>query len=100
MHYHVYLDLTVQDGNIHLIPFIVEMLYTDICSTMNHYLLRVCIGVGDLYTDPQIHTMDLTEYGEANLGSKGMALFFSSHLCSPLCSALGLTSFDLHDKVQ
>jgi hypothetical protein len=41
----------------------------------------------------------MEEYGEANLGSKGMALFFSSHLCSPLCFALGLTQFDLNDKV-
>ncbi|XP_003385502.1 PREDICTED: eukaryotic elongation factor 2 kinase-like [Amphimedon queenslandica] len=64
-----------------------------------HQLIVVDIqGVGDLYTDPQIHTLDMKDYGEANLGDKGMALFFSSHLCSPLCSALGLSSFDLHDK--
>ena len=25
-------------------------------------------GVGDLYTDPQIHTANGCEYGEANLG--------------------------------
>lgn len=25
-------------------------------------------GVGDLYTDPQIHTASEDEYGEANLG--------------------------------
>ena len=25
-------------------------------------------GVGDLYTDPQIHTTNEDEYGEANLG--------------------------------
>lgn len=61
-----------------------------------HQLIVVDIqGVGDLYTDPQMHTMDLSEYGDANLGAKGMALFFSSHLCSPLCFALGLTQFDL-----
>ena len=56
--------------------------------------------MGDLYTDPQIHTLDMKDYGEANLGHKGMALFFSSHLCSPLCSALGLSSFDLYEKVH
>lgn len=56
--------------------------------------------MGDLYTDPQIHTMDMKDYGEANLGSKGMALFFSSHLCSPLCSALGLKQFDLSSEVN
>ena len=54
--------------------------------------------MGDLYTDPQMHTVDMQEYGEANLGTRGMALFFSSHLCSPLCRALGLTQFDLSAK--
>ena len=27
-------------------------------------------GVGDLYTDPQIHTASCDEYGDANLGIK------------------------------
>ena len=60
----------------------------------------VILGVGDLYTDPQMHTLDLTEYGDANLGVRGMALFFSSHLCSPLCTSLGLTQFDLSHEVS
>jgi elongation factor 2 kinase len=33
-------------------------------------------GVGDLYTDTQIHTHDGAGYGEGNLGVRGMALFF------------------------
>ena len=36
-------------------------------------------GVGDLYTDPQIHTASGEEYGDGNLATKGMALFFHSH---------------------
>ena len=36
-----------------------------------------------------MHTVDQKEYGEANLGTKGMALFFSSHVCGPLCEAIG-----------
>lgn len=39
-------------------------------------------GVGDLYTDPQIHSTSDVDYGEANLGTRGMALFFSSHRCN------------------
>ena len=47
-----------------------------------HELIVVDIqGVGDLYTDPQIHTSEGTEYGDGNLGVKGMALFFLSLSC-------------------
>ncbi|KAF8055109.1 Eef2k [Scenedesmus sp. PABB004] len=50
-------------------------------------------GVGDLYTDPQIHTLDGTGYGDGNLALRGMALFFRTHECNPLCGELGLRPF-------
>jgi elongation factor 2 kinase len=60
----------------------------------NHELIVVDIqGVGDLYTDPQIHTVKGTEYGEGNLGIKGFALFFSSHICNEVCRCLGKKIF-------
>ena len=58
-----------------------------------HELIVVDIqGVGDLYTDPQIHTAEGTEYGDGNLGVRGMALFFHSHSCKVT------TVFENHSK--
>ena len=36
-------------------------------------------GVSDLWTDPQIHSANGLDYGDGNLGIRGMALFLLSH---------------------
>ena len=47
--------------------------FTFECS--GHELIVVDIqGCGDLYTDPQIHTLQGTEYGDGNLGVKVICL--------------------------
>ena len=51
-------------------------------------------GVGDLYTDPQVHSLD-GRFGNADLGVRGFALFFANYQHTSLASALGVPIFPL-----
>ena len=42
-------------------------------------------GVGDLYTDPQIHTYHGNGFGMGNLGNDGIIKFFKTHECNAIC---------------
>jgi len=47
-------------------------------------------GVNDLYTDPQMHTLDQKGFGKGNLGKKGIEKFLKTHICNVLCQHLRL----------
>ena len=53
-------------------------------------LLSSIAGVGDLYTDPQIHTIDGRGMGLGNNGSKGIQRWVASHRCNAICRQLKL----------
>ena len=48
-----------------------------------------------LLTDPAIHCVDLTSYGNLNHGPDGMKSFFETHECNSVCSALRLKKADV-----
>eukprot|EP01012_Entosiphon_sulcatum_P040308 TRINITY_DN53960_c0_g1_i1.p1 TRINITY_DN53960_c0_g1~~TRINITY_DN53960_c0_g1_i1.p1 ORF type:complete len:551 (-),score=115.80 TRINITY_DN53960_c0_g1_i1:201-1763(-) len=45
-------------------------------------------GVGNVYTDPQIHSVDRVGFGAGNCGLVGMRKFFDSHRCNDVCRFL------------
>jgi hypothetical protein len=42
-------------------------------------------GVADLYTDPQVHTIDQQGFGQGNCGIGGIQKFLCSHTCNDIC---------------
>eukprot|EP00484_Ammonia_sp_Unknown_P000346 CAMPEP_0197022338 /NCGR_PEP_ID=MMETSP1384-20130603/3249_1 /TAXON_ID=29189 /ORGANISM="Ammonia sp." /LENGTH=595 /DNA_ID=CAMNT_0042450369 /DNA_START=5 /DNA_END=1792 /DNA_ORIENTATION=- len=52
-------------------------------------------GVGDLYTDPQMHTFDGKGCGKGNMGKRGIEKFLGSHKCNAICVYLKLPSTNL-----
>ena len=49
-------------------------------------------GVGDLYTDPQIHTYHGNGFGMGNLGNDGIIKFFKTHECNAICKHFKFSS--------
>ena len=72
----------------------VNAITVNICRTFPCTQGRMLIvdiqGVGDCYTDPQIHTINGKGFGKGNCGRKGIRKFFTSHQCNSICAYLGL----------
>eukprot|EP00286_Rhodomonas_abbreviata_P017072 CAMPEP_0181325778 /NCGR_PEP_ID=MMETSP1101-20121128/21123_1 /TAXON_ID=46948 /ORGANISM="Rhodomonas abbreviata, Strain Caron Lab Isolate" /LENGTH=257 /DNA_ID=CAMNT_0023434141 /DNA_START=63 /DNA_END=832 /DNA_ORIENTATION=+ len=57
-------------------------------------------GVEDLYTDPQIHSVDGEGFGTGNMGLPGIQKFFSTHRCNPVCRQLKLDVKDAFSELE
>ncbi|KAG7387131.1 hypothetical protein PHYPSEUDO_014651 [Phytophthora pseudosyringae] len=55
-------------------------------------------GVGDHYTDPQIHTRLGKEFGKGNMAVRGFERFLGSHRCNPICRYLKLPLINPKDE--
>eukprot|EP01012_Entosiphon_sulcatum_P010089 TRINITY_DN15833_c0_g1_i1.p1 TRINITY_DN15833_c0_g1~~TRINITY_DN15833_c0_g1_i1.p1 ORF type:complete len:1179 (-),score=193.52 TRINITY_DN15833_c0_g1_i1:7-3516(-) len=58
--------------------------------TAGMYLVIDIQGVGDIYTDPQIHSYDGSGFGLGNSGQEGIEKFFATHRCNSICKFLRL----------
>lgn len=54
------------------------------------YLVCDIQGVGDRYTDPQVHSKDQQGFGRGNMGLQGINRFFATHECNSVCIHLGI----------
>jgi len=65
------------------------------------YLIIVDLqGPYGVFTDPQIHSLDIHKFGGGNFGNLGMIRFFVTHKCNKFCKALGLVHLNSDDKTE
>lgn len=57
-------------------------------------------GVGNVLTDPLIHSLDENRFDAGNFGYEGILKFFISHKCNKYCKHLNLVHPDSCDKVD
>ena len=69
-------------------------------ASRNTLLVCDLQGVGDCWTDPQIHTIDGRGFGKGNAGLQGIRQFLSKHKCNGICRALKLPSVSGQQKVN
>eukprot|EP00760_Papus_ankaliazontas_P032124 PhM_4_TR5649/c0_g1_i2/m.23/K08292/EEF2K; elongation factor 2 kinase len=57
-------------------------------------------GVGEFFTDPQIHTPVGTDYGMGNMGADGIQRWLKAHKCNEICRRLRLPAMGGADAPQ
>jgi hypothetical protein len=57
-------------------------------------------GVGEILTDPVIHSKYYEFYGLGDQGTKGMLIFFMRHKCNPICEKLNLKKNRYQEKYK
>lgn len=67
--------------------------FTYIHSNRQYVIIDIQ-GVGDTYTDPQVHSADQKGFGLGNLGQKGIDAFLQTHRCNNICIGLGLAPLE------
>eukprot|EP01012_Entosiphon_sulcatum_P008733 TRINITY_DN1478_c0_g1_i1.p1 TRINITY_DN1478_c0_g1~~TRINITY_DN1478_c0_g1_i1.p1 ORF type:complete len:410 (-),score=59.85 TRINITY_DN1478_c0_g1_i1:224-1408(-) len=63
------------------------------CHSKGKLLVCDIQGVGDLFTDPQIHSNDgpgIFRFGRGDMGIDGIMRFFATHRCNSICEFLQL----------
>jgi hypothetical protein len=62
--------------------------------SQGRFLVSDLQGVGNVLTDPAIHTLDpeRLKLADTNLGKEGFKFFFATHVCNGICAKLGLKS--------
>jgi len=57
-------------------------------------------GVGGIYTDPQVHTLQSGVFGVGNLGYTGIRAFLLRHVCTRMCAAINLPKIPPKDLAE
>jgi len=55
-------------------------------------------GVGDMYTDPQIHSIDSQGFGKGNMGRRGFEKFLATHQCNAICRYFKLALINVKSR--
>ena len=67
------------------------------CRTGGEKIVVDVQGVGDLLTDPQLHTREGNS-GPGDGGPRGFGLFFATHKCNRICRRMGLQNFRTNEE--